>query len=79
LWQNAKSREGMKGLEEILALDRRKLRVVEQQIALKAEARSIDHDEQQAFWQSRFAPLRQKILDLDREKDRVVKTLIAEK
>ncbi|MGA8183976.1 MAG: hypothetical protein WB819_10070 [Terriglobia bacterium] len=79
LWQSAKSREGMKALEEVLALDRRKLRVVEEQIALRAEAKNLSPDQQQAFWQSNFPPLRQKIGDLDREKDRVVKTLIAEK
>ena len=77
LWQNAKSRQGMKGLEEILALDRRKLGVVEEQIALKAEAKNLSPDQQQAFWQSRFLPLRQQIQELNSKKEQVVKTLVA--
>ncbi len=79
LWQSANSREEMKDLEEILALDRRKLDVVGEQIALKAEAASLSPDQQQAFWQSRFPPLRQKIRDLDTRKERVVRALVAEK
>jgi len=78
-WQSAKSREEMKGLEEILALDRRKLRVVEEQIALKAEAENVNPNRKLAFWRSSFPPLQQKIADLDAQKKLVVKNMIAEK
>lgn len=79
LWQSAKSREEMKGLEKILALDRRKLSVVEEQIALKAEARKLSPDKQLAFWQSNFPPLRQKIANLNAQKKQVARRLIAER
>jgi hypothetical protein len=79
LWQSVNSREEMKGLEEILALERRKLDVVKQQIALKDEAANVSPDRQLPFWQSSFAPLRQKIRDMDARKQQVVKALIAEK
>jgi hypothetical protein len=79
LWQNAQSREEMTGLEEILALDRRKLRMVHEQIALRAQARTLDPDRQLAFWQSHFPPLRRKILNLSEQKKQVVKALITEK
>lgn len=79
LWQSTKSRDEMKGLEEVLALDRRKLGVVEEQIALKAEAKVVSPEKQLAFWQSNFPPLRQKIRDLDAQKKLVVKTLKAKR
>lgn len=79
LWQSAKSRQGMKALEEVLALDRRKLKVVEEQIALRAEAKTVSPDGKLAFWQSSFPPLRQKIVDLDAQKHQMLKTLVAEK
>ena len=79
LWRSTKSREEMKGLEEILALDRRKFRVVEEQIALKAVARDVGPNKQMDFWQSNFLPLRQKIRDLDQQKKVVVKNLVAQK
>ena len=79
LWRNAKFRKAMKGLDEIMTLDRRKLRMVQEQIALTTGAQNISPDNQQAFWQSRFPPLRQKILDLNARKNRVAKSLMAEK
>ncbi len=77
-WRNTKSRAAMKGLDEVVALDRRKLRLVQQQIALTAEAKSVDPDKQLAFWQSRFPPLRQEIIELNTQKNRLVKSLIAQ-
>ncbi|MCL5670056.1 MAG: hypothetical protein M1423_01970, partial [Acidobacteria bacterium] len=65
LWHNAKSREKMNGLEEILALDRRKLRVVKEQIDLKAAAKNVSANRQLVFWRSSFPSLRQKILELN--------------
>ncbi len=79
LWQSAKSRQEMKALEVILALNRQKLKVVEEQIALRAEAETVSPDGKQAFWQSNFPPLRQKIVDLDAQKNQVLKTLVAAK
>jgi hypothetical protein len=79
LWQKPELRKDMNGLQEIITLDQRKLRLVQQQIALEDEAQNIDPDKRQAFWESQFTPLRQRIRDLDREKDQVVKTLLAEK
>ena len=79
LWHDAKSRDEMKGLQQIIALDRRKLQVVQQQAALEAQARNISPDQQQAFWQSSFPPLRRQILDLDAQKNQLVKTLVAKK
>jgi hypothetical protein len=79
LLQKPVFRKEMKGLQEIMSLDRRKLHLVQQQIALNIEAKSIDPDKRQAFWQSQFPPLRQQIRGLDQEKDLVVKTLLAKK
>jgi hypothetical protein len=79
LLQKPEFRKEMKCLQEIMTLDRRKLRLVQQQIALNIEAKSIDPDKRQAFWQSQFPPLRQQIRGLDQEKDLVVKTLLAKK
>jgi hypothetical protein len=79
LWESANSREQMKGLEAVLALDRSKLGVVEQQIALKTEASNVSPDKELAFWQSRFPPLRQKIRNLDAQKEQVVKNLMSKK
>jgi hypothetical protein len=79
LWHDAKSREEMKGLEQIIAIDLRKLRLVQQQAALEAEARNISPDRQLAFWQSSFPPLRQQIRDLDTQKNQVVQTLMTKK
>jgi hypothetical protein len=77
LWRNAKFQGDLNGLEEIMTLDQRKLHLVQQQIALETEAQSIDPDKQPAFWQARFPPLRQKILELDAQKSQVAKTLMA--
>jgi hypothetical protein len=79
LLQKPEFRKEMKGLQEIMTLDRRKLHLVRQQIALNNEAQSIDPDKRQAFRQSHFPPLRQQIRSLDREKDQMVKTLLAKK
>lgn len=69
----------MNGIGKIMALDRRKLRLVRSQIALEAEARSIDPGERLAFWKLHFTPLRQKILELDAHKKQVVKALASQK
>jgi hypothetical protein len=79
LWRNAKFRRDMNGLDQIIGFDRRKLSLVQEQIALETVARSIDPDKRQAFWRSSFPPLRQKILELDARKNQVVKSLIAQK
>jgi hypothetical protein len=79
LLQKPEFRKEMKGLQEIMALDRRKLHLVQRQIALNKEAQSIDHEKKQAFWQSQFPPLRQQIRTLDRERDQMVRTLLAGK
>lgn len=79
LWQSATSRDEVKGLENVLSLDRRKLRVVEEQAALKAQANGVSPDQQPAFWQSSFPPLRQKILELNSKKQQAVKALAADK
>jgi len=79
LWPNTRSREALKGLDEIVAIDRRKLRLVQQQSALKIEAQNTAPDNQQAFWQTRFPPLRQEILELNAQKKLVVKSLMAAK
>jgi hypothetical protein len=77
LWRSRKLRESMKALGEIMTLDRRKLRLVEEQIALKAQAATVEPDKRLAFWQSRFPPLRRNILELDQQKSRVVDSLTA--
>lgn len=77
LWQDAKFHGAMSGAREIITLDRRKLRLVQQQIALEAGAQAVDQDKQQAFWQSHFPPLQQKILELDQQKNQIAKTLAA--
>lgn len=79
LWQGAESREEVTGLEGLLALDRRKLRVVDDQIALKAEAKDVSSEKQMAFWQASFPPLRQKILELNSRKEQEVRALASEK
>jgi hypothetical protein len=79
LWPDAKSRDEMKGLQEIIAIDLRKLRVVQQQAALEAETRNLSPDQQQAFWQSSFPPLRQQIVDLDAQENQVLQALMAKK
>lgn len=78
LWQNARFRKGMNSLEEILTLDQRKLRLVQEQIALSSRAQGTGPEKQLDFWQSSFTPLRQKILKLNEQKSRVARTLIAE-
>ena len=77
LWPNPRSSEALKGLDEIVALDRRKLQLVRKQTALAGEAQSVDPDKQQAFWQSRFPPLRQEILELNAQKNRLAQSLMA--
>jgi hypothetical protein len=77
LLQKPEFRKEMKGLQEIVMLDRRKLLLIQQQIALNKEAKSIDPEKKQAFWHSQFPPLRQQIRGLDREKDQMAKTLLA--
>jgi len=77
LWRSRRLRESMKALGEIMTLDRRKLLLVEEQIALKAQAATVEPDKRLAFWQSRFPPLRRNILELDQQKSRVVDSLTA--
>jgi hypothetical protein len=79
LLQKPEFRKEMKGLQELMTLDRRKLHLVQQQIALNNEAQSIGPDKKQAFWKSQFPPLRHQIRGLDREKDQMVRTLLAGK
>jgi hypothetical protein len=79
LWQHHKIHKAMSGLEEIIILDRRKLLLVQQQIALEAEADALSPEKRQAFWQSQFPPLRQQIREIDAQESRVAKTLTAEK
>lgn len=76
---NKKLRDKMKDLRDITTLDHRKLQVVQQQIALKAQAGMSSPDKQQAFWQNSFPPLRQKIREIDAQKTRIVKILMEQK
>lgn len=79
LWHSARFGEAVNDLRKMLALDRHKLRLVREQAALKSEAETLDPDKQLAFWQSHFPPLRQQILNLDAQKNHLVKSLLAGK
>lgn len=77
LWHNARFEHAMNGLQQVLVLDRRKLRLVRQQAALATAARNLDPNRQETFWQSRFPPLHQQILNLDAQRNHLTKSLMA--
>lgn len=77
-WHGEKLAKGIKRLQEIISLDRQKIRLIQNQIALEAGAQSISPAKQNAFWQANFEPLRREILNLDVHKDQLSHSRAAE-
>ncbi len=73
-WQKPKLAKAMERIQEIINLNRQKLRLIQEQAALRTAARSIPPHEQDAFWLSHFEPLRNQILHLNARKDRLLQS-----
>ena len=55
-WHGEKLAKGIRRLQEIISLDRQKIRLIQNQIALGVRAQSIPPAKQNAFWQANFEP-----------------------
>lgn len=73
-WQKRKLAKAMERIQEIISLNRQKIRLIQEQVALRTAARSIPPHKQDAFWLSHFEPLRNQILHLDARKDRLLQS-----
>jgi hypothetical protein len=70
--------QAMQRLQEILGLNRRKLEIVQKQAGLASQARSVPPDDQGAFWEANFQPLRSLVIDLNARKSRLLNSQVAE-
>ncbi len=72
-WPRGASFErAMHRFREIISLNRQKIRLVQEQVNLRVQAQGLPAEKQDAFWETRFQPLRHDILELNARKNHLL-------